>query len=120
MNSLPDTAAPTDEAVDEKPGHHTHHDPIMHEPPGSVAALGLSPTSARLYNQDLAPTQRAGRRWTAYSIFTLWANDVHSLGNYGFAIGLASSVIRAQSLFSIASRGVSQLPPTQETFGSFR
>ena len=59
-------------------------DPIMHEPPGVSAnqALGLSPTSARLYNQDLAPTKIAGRRWTAYSIFTLWANDVHSLGNY--------------------------------------
>lgn len=47
--------------------------------------LGLSP---RLYNHDLAPTQRAGRTWRTYSIFTLWANDVHSLGNYAFAIGL--------------------------------
>ncbi|HEX2247539.1 MAG TPA: NCS1 family nucleobase:cation symporter-1, partial [Arthrobacter sp.] len=42
----------------------------------------------RLYNEDLAPTKKAGRRWTAYNIFTLWANDVHSLGNYAFAIGL--------------------------------
>ena len=45
----------------------------------------LSPS---LYNQDLAPTTRRGRSWNAYSIFTLWANDVHSLGNYAFAIGL--------------------------------
>ena len=37
---------------------------------------------------DLAPTKREGRSWTSYSIFTLWANDVHSLGNYAFAIGL--------------------------------
>ncbi|GAB3182920.1 NCS1 family nucleobase:cation symporter-1 [Nesterenkonia halophila] len=44
--------------------------------------------SAGLYNHDLAPTQREGRTWRAYSIFTLWANDVHSLGNYSFAIGL--------------------------------
>lgn len=44
--------------------------------------------SERLYNSDLAPTKIEGRRWTAYSIFTLWANDVHSLGNYGFALGL--------------------------------
>ncbi|WP_205850181.1 NCS1 family nucleobase:cation symporter-1 [Nakamurella flava] len=44
--------------------------------------------SPRLYNADLAPTQRAGRRWNSYNIFTLWANDVHSLGNYAFAIGL--------------------------------
>lgn len=47
-----------------------------------------SGTSARLYNRDLAPSKREGRTWSAYSIFTLWANDVHSLGNYAFAIGL--------------------------------
>lgn len=46
---------------------------------------GVSP---KLYNADLAPTTRKGRTWHAYSIFTLWANDVHSLGNYAFAIGL--------------------------------
>lgn len=49
---------------------------------------GLAAVSPRLYNQDLAPTKREGRKWTSYSIFTLWANDVHSLGNYAFAIGL--------------------------------
>ncbi|MFP5347938.1 MAG: NCS1 family nucleobase:cation symporter-1 [Actinomycetes bacterium] len=48
----------------------------------------LPTMSPRLYNEDLAPTQREGRRWRAYSIFTLWANDVHSLGNYTFSIGL--------------------------------
>lgn len=42
----------------------------------------------RLYNDDLAPVQKNGRHWNAYNIFTLWANDVHSLGNYTFAIGL--------------------------------
>ncbi|MHC3004936.1 NCS1 family nucleobase:cation symporter-1 [Gordonia metallireducens] len=51
---------------------------------GTVPA-GLSP---KLYNDDLAPTSRVGRRWKSYNIFTLWANDVHSLGNYAFAIGL--------------------------------
>ncbi len=48
----------------------------------------VHPLSTKLYNDDLAPTSRQGRKWNAYSIFTLWANDVHSLGNYGFAIGL--------------------------------
>ncbi|SJM56874.1 Hydantoin permease [Gulosibacter sp. 10] len=48
---------------------------------------GISP---RLYNRDLAPTTRTGRTWSAYSIFTLWANDAHSLGNYVWAIGLFS------------------------------
>ncbi|WP_426996949.1 NCS1 family nucleobase:cation symporter-1 [Pseudarthrobacter sp. N5] len=51
----------------------------------AVSDLTISPS---LYNVDLAPTKREGRRWTGYSIFTLWANDVHSLGNYAFAIGL--------------------------------
>jgi NCS1 family nucleobase:cation symporter-1 len=46
---------------------------------------GVSPA---LYNHDLAPTKKQGRSWGAYSLFTLWANDVHSLGNYAFAIGL--------------------------------
>lgn len=55
--------------------------------PGTTGPIptGVSP---RLYNPDLAPTTEAGRRWHAYSIFRLWANDVHSLGNYAFAIGL--------------------------------
>jgi NCS1 family nucleobase:cation symporter-1 len=57
----------------------------MAHPTATSLPAGLSP---RLYNRDLAPTQREGRKWTAYSIFTLWANDVHSLGNYAFAIGL--------------------------------
>lgn len=44
--------------------------------------------SPALYNHDLAPTKKEGRSWGAYSLFALWANDVHSLGNYAFAIGL--------------------------------
>lgn len=49
---------------------------------------GDTATSSGLYTYDLAPTKREGRRWGAYNVFTLWANDVHSLGNYAFAIGL--------------------------------
>lgn len=44
--------------------------------------------SPRLYNEDLAPVAQDNRPWHAYHVFTLWANDVHSLGNYTFAIGL--------------------------------
>src|SRR6185312_5320728 len=58
-----------------------HHDLQSHNP---------HDLSAGLYNEDLAPTTRTGRTWSAYSIFTLWANDVHSLGNYAFAVGLFS------------------------------
>jgi NCS1 family nucleobase:cation symporter-1 len=58
--------------------------------PAEVLALPSRPqsTSPRLYNRDLAPTKMEGRRWSGYNIFALWANDVHSLGNYGFALGL--------------------------------
>lgn len=57
--------------------------------PADAAGVAFAPgLSTRLYNRDLAPARRAGRRWSGYSIFTLWANDVHSLGNYGFALGL--------------------------------
>ncbi|WP_431814174.1 NCS1 family nucleobase:cation symporter-1 [Kocuria sp. cx-455] len=55
---------------------------------GTVSTEPPPITSDRLYNVDLAPTKQKGRTWSAYSIFTLWANDVHSLGNYSFAIGL--------------------------------
>lgn len=61
--------------------HLPHPDVSLHEdlPPG---------VDPGLYNRDLAPTRQQGRTWSAYNIFALWANDVHSLGNYSFAIGL--------------------------------
>ncbi|MEU7030319.1 NCS1 family nucleobase:cation symporter-1 [Streptomyces sp. SBR177] len=55
-------------------------------PPETAASDGAA--SSVLYTYDLAPTKKEGRRWGAYNVFTLWANDVHSLGNYAFAIGL--------------------------------
>ncbi|CAM3277978.1 putative allantoin permease [Arthrobacter ulcerisalmonis] len=55
------------------------------ESASAASGISISPT---LYNTDLAPTKKNGRSWSGYSIFTLWANDVHSLGNYAFAIGL--------------------------------
>ena len=58
------------------------------ENPPAIDRVNPFELSASLYNQDLAPTTRKGRTWNSYSIFTLWANDVHSLGNYTFAIGL--------------------------------
>lgn len=64
-----------------------HTIPVGENVSGTAGVVpdGLSP---KLYNDDLAPTSRVGRRWSSYNIFTLWANDVHSLGNYAFAIGL--------------------------------
>ncbi|WP_421840389.1 NCS1 family nucleobase:cation symporter-1 [Mycobacterium sp.] len=54
----------------------------------ALDAANSAVISDRLYNQDLAPTTPSDRHWNAYNIFALWANDVHSLGNYGFALGL--------------------------------
>ncbi|MDL5159095.1 NCS1 family nucleobase:cation symporter-1 [Actinomycetospora termitidis] len=60
---------------------HSPPDETTHAPPAAAP-------SDRLYNADLAPTSAEGRRWGGYNIFTLWASDVHSLGNYGFVLGL--------------------------------
>ncbi|KAA0021778.1 NCS1 family nucleobase:cation symporter-1 [Antrihabitans cavernicola] len=81
---LSDQAAP---GVESSPP--PDHQSIRHQVPANVeAGASMLSVSERLYNLDLAPAKIEGRRWTAYSIFTLWANDVHSLGNYGFALGL--------------------------------
>lgn len=65
--------------------------------------------SRTLYNQDLAPTARNGRSWNAYSIFTLWANDVHSLGNYAFAIGLFALGMSAGQILGALAIGAALL-----------
>ena len=105
MNSNPDIAvqpltAPTSNAGATDAGTSRGSSSDSAPSSGEPTATAQSPSSAfpsrsipvalspRLYNRDLAPTQRCGRSWSAYSIFTLWANDVHSLGNYAFAIGL--------------------------------
>ena len=44
--------------------------------------------SGRLYNEDLAPTKADGRKWNSYSLFALWMNDAHNLGDYTFAAAL--------------------------------
>ncbi|MBM7766671.1 cytosine/uracil/thiamine/allantoin permease [Glutamicibacter nicotianae] len=69
------------------------------ENPQAIDRANPFELNASLYNQDLAPTTRKGRTWNSYSIFTLRANDVHSLGNYTFAIGLFALGIGAVLLF---------------------
>lgn len=44
--------------------------------------------SGRLYNADLAPTPPNQRKWNTYSLFALWMNDAHNIGNYTFAAAL--------------------------------
>lgn len=63
----------------------------MHTTPWvGVKAANPQDVSPSLYSLDLAPTERLGRRHTARTYFTFWANDVHGLGNYAFAVGLFS------------------------------
>ena len=88
-HSNPSSAHPGDGHSD----HHHHLDVGELQHSATLVGVDIAPDaldalSPQLYNSDLAPTKREGRRWSSYSIFTLWANDVHSLGNYAFAIGL--------------------------------
>ncbi|MFA9287503.1 NCS1 family nucleobase:cation symporter-1 [Comamonas sp. SY3] len=74
----------TDLAADQNAGF--AFNPAQQRPAATTdLPAGVCPS---LYNKDLAPTRKDSRSWGAYSLFTLWANDVHSLGNYAFAIGL--------------------------------
>lgn len=52
------------------------------------AALKAQDPDGRLYNDDLKPAQPGERRWSTYSIFSLWMNDAHNVGDYTFAAGL--------------------------------
>jgi NCS1 family nucleobase:cation symporter-1 len=79
--------APAPTALSGQPIHPATGVGALCETASAASGRTISPS---LYNVDLAPTKRQGRRWTGYSIFTLWANDVHSLGNYAFAVGLFS------------------------------
>ena len=42
----------------------------------------------RLYNKDLAPTDKKKKNWGAFEIFNVWANDVQSLFGYTLAASL--------------------------------
>lgn len=52
------------------------------------AELSAQDPSGRLYNDDLAPAEAGDRKWNGYSLFSLWMNDAHNVGNYTFAAGL--------------------------------
>lgn len=41
-----------------------------------------------LYNEDLAPIPKSARKWGAFEIFNVWANDVQSLFGYTLAASL--------------------------------
>jgi NCS1 family nucleobase:cation symporter-1 len=53
-----------------------------------LADLAAQDPSGRLYNNDLRPAGREDRHWSTYSLFSLWMNDAHNVGNYTFAAGL--------------------------------
>tara|TARA_B100001996_G_scaffold104147_1_gene78280 strand:- start:851 stop:2305 length:1455 start_codon:yes stop_codon:yes gene_type:complete len=44
--------------------------------------------SKKLYNADLAPTQKSKKNWGWFEIFNVWANDVQSLFGYTLAASL--------------------------------
>ena len=51
-------------------------------------ALAAQDPTGRLYNNDLRPAAPEERHWSTYSLFSLWMNDAHNVGNYTFAAGL--------------------------------
>jgi nucleobase:cation symporter-1, NCS1 family len=51
-------------------------------------ALAALDPEGRLYNDDLRPAEPEERTWSTYSLFSLWMNDAHNVGNYTFAAGL--------------------------------
>ena len=57
-------------------------------PPVGASEAPAQAISPALHNE--APRNPPDRRRTAYSIFALWTNNLHSLGNYAFAVGLFS------------------------------
>ena len=58
-----------------------------HQPVDQAALAAQDPTG-RLYNDDLRPAKPEERNWNTYSLFSLWMNDAHNVGNYTFAAGL--------------------------------
>lgn len=56
------------------------HEPTRHEP--------QAPPSTALANADLAPTTAESATWRSWDIFCLWMTSAHSLGSYGFAVGI--------------------------------
>lgn len=50
--------------------------------------LRLTAPDASLYNTDLAPLPYHQRRWGAFEIFNVWANDIQSLFGYTLAASL--------------------------------
>jgi NCS1 family nucleobase:cation symporter-1 len=63
------------------------HQPAVH-PQIDEAALAAQDPTGRLFNNDLRPSGPAERHWNTYSLFSLWMNDAHNVGNYTFAAGL--------------------------------
>ena len=82
MSLAPGTTSPVDTLDHEHHEHHEHHDLRMHQPPQRPCS---PPTSPRLYTKASHPPRRQDGGGPVTAFFTLWANDVHSLGNYGFA-----------------------------------
>ena len=64
---------------------------------GKACAIALAEADAnliiisrdrRLYNKDLAPTDKKKKNWGWFEIFNVWANDVQSLFGYTLAASL--------------------------------
>ncbi|GAB2693568.1 NCS1 family nucleobase:cation symporter-1 [Nocardia thraciensis] len=47
-----------------------------------------TPESSVLVNSDLLPTTKETAVWRTWDLFCLWMTSAHSIGSYGFAVGM--------------------------------
>ena len=73
---------------------------------------GVTLEGSKLYNEDLAPTRVAERKWTTYNYAALWISMAHCIPTYMLASGLITSGLSwKQALFTILLGNVIVLVP---------
>jgi NCS1 family nucleobase:cation symporter-1 len=85
-----------------------HPDGRVELDPGVRSELASSP----LYNDDLAPTSLADRKWSTYNFAALWISMAHCIPTYMLASGLIGAGMSwGQALFTILLGNIIVLVP---------
>lgn len=64
----------------------------IEQPDGRVAlSAEVDLAGSNLYNEDLAPTSLAARKWTTYNFAALWISMAHCIPTYMLASGLIAA-----------------------------
>jgi nucleobase:cation symporter-1, NCS1 family len=74
----------------------------VEQPDGRVELRDTVTLEGSLYNEDLAPTRIADRKWTTYNYAALWISMAHCIPTYMLASGLIREGLSwKQALFTI-------------------